>query len=180
MSRSRPSWDEYWINKLEGENSFGERATCDRGRSSAILVDEDQQIITTGYVGAPRKLPHCDEVGHLIRKVTYEDGTVHEHCKRTGHAELSAIVQAARVGRPVKGATLYCTMEPCIDCAIHIINAGIKRVVAKYRYHGAKLTREWFAQVGIAMTVIHDQHARYADGKEKEAQKEEKLPSNES
>jgi dCMP deaminase len=96
--------------------------------------------------------------------MVYEDGSEHSHCKRTGHAERNAITQAARKGSSTKGSTLYCTMEPCIDCANDIINAGIVRVVALHRYHGAKVTREWFAHVGIALKVVNDEHAKYESG----------------
>jgi len=156
---TRPDWDTYWLDEvLPG---ITKRSTCDRGKSGAILVDEDQQIISTGYVGAPRGLPHCDDEGHLIRKVTYEDGSIHEHCIRSGHAERNAIVQAARRGVTVKNATLYCSMEPCIYCAVDIINAGIKRVVAKRQYHGAELTRKWFKEADIEFLVQLKMIAEY-------------------
>jgi dCMP deaminase len=155
----RPNWCSYWLKILD---EIATRGTCDRGRSGAILVDQEQQVIATGYVGAPRGLPHCDEVGHLIRNTTYEDGSTHAHCVRTAHAERNAIVQAARRGVAVKGATLYCTMEPCLNCAVDIINVGIVLVVAKYRYHGAGLTREWFKQAGVRLEVMHDEMPKYA------------------
>lgn len=155
---TRPTWDEYWLGILD---KVAERSTCDRGMSGAILVDGDQQIIATGYVGAPKGLPHCLEVGHLLRKVTYEDGSIHEHCVRTAHAERNAIVQASRRGVSVNKSTLYCTMEPCLSCATDIINAGIKRVIAKYEYHGAALTREWFKAAGIELVVINSEQLKY-------------------
>jgi len=154
----RPTWDEYWLGILD---KVAERGTCDRGKSGAILVDSDQQIIATGYVGAPRGLPHCDEVGHLIREVKYEDGSIHQSCHRTAHAERNAVVQAAKRGVSVRGSTLYCTMEPCVSCATDIINAGIKKVIAKYEYHGAALTREWFSGTGVELVVINKRRLHY-------------------
>ena len=157
MTYERPSRDEYFMGFARHAGTMG---TCDRGRSGAVIV-LDKQIVRTGYVGAPRGLPHCDDVGHLIRKVTYEDGTVHEHCVRTAHAEGNAVVQAAKDGVAIKGATLYCKMEPCLACATDIINAGIVRVVAEFRYHGAGLTRDWFKAAGVRLDVMNDEEANY-------------------
>ena len=82
----RPSWDDYFLNLAD---TVSERATCNRGRSGCVIV-KDKQILVTGYVGSPKGLPHCDDVGHLFRKVIHEDGTVTQHCVRTVHAELDA------------------------------------------------------------------------------------------
>ena len=65
----RPSWDEYF---MEVAHTISKRATCDRGRSGCVIA-KDKQILVTGYVGSPRGLPHCDEVGHLMKKVLHED-----------------------------------------------------------------------------------------------------------
>jgi dCMP deaminase len=156
----RPSWEEYWMKMVD---AAAERGTCDRGKSGAVLVDShNNRVLSTGYVGAPRGLPHCDDVGHLIRSVTYEDGSVHHSCVRTAHAERNAIVQAACTGVAIEGATLYCTMEPCISCATDIINAKIVKVVAKFLYHGGELTREWFKVAGVELKVLNQNLATYA------------------
>lgn len=148
----RPSWDEYFLGILD---AVAARATCDRGRSGAVLV-RDRQILATGYVGTPAGIPHCDETGHLMRRVVYEDDSVHEHCVGTTHAEMNAIIQAARNGVSTLGATLYTRMEPCLDCAKAIINAGIDTVIAQHRYHGAELTRSWFQKTGVELVVLDD------------------------
>ncbi len=149
---TRPSWDEYFI---EMTDTVAKRATCDRGRSGSVIVRENR-ILTTGYVGSPPGLPHCDEVGHLMKQVMDEDGAVRSHCMRTIHAEQNAICQAARHGISLAGATLYCTMEPCRVCAMLIISVGIRRVVAKRRYHAAQETREMFEKAGIQLDVLED------------------------
>ncbi|MCD6547700.1 MAG: cytidine/deoxycytidylate deaminase family protein [Nanoarchaeota archaeon] len=154
---TRPSWDEYFMQIVD---AVAKRATCDRGRSGAIIV-KDKQILSTGYVGAPSGLPHCDDVGHLLMKHIDEDGKESMHCVRTTHAEQNAIVQAAKHGVAINGATLYCTMEPCLACAKMIINAGIKRVVCKKRYHAGKLTREFFKQAGVKLEVLQDEVMEY-------------------
>jgi len=130
----RPSWDDYF---MEITRTVARRSTCDRGRSGALIV-KNKRILTTGYVGAPAGLPHCDEVGHQLREVLHEDGTRSKHCLRTVHAEQNAIVQAARFGISIEGATIYCTMTPCYTCAKMIINAGIKRVVCEKDYHASR------------------------------------------
>jgi len=159
MSESphRPTWDEYFI-KLVDEVAL--RATCDRGRSGCVIV-KDKRILCTGYVGSPPGFPHCDEAGHLFKKVIDDDGTERQHCMRTIHAEQNAICQAARWGIPLEDTTLYCTMEPCRVCAMLIISVGIKKVVAKKRYHAAQDTRQLFEQAGIQLVVMLDEQETY-------------------
>jgi len=99
----RPLWDEYFMNIMQAVST---RATCDRGRSGCVIV-RDKHILTTGYVGSPPGLPHCDEVGHQMKTTIHEDGHQTQHCVRTIHAEMNAIVQAARIGVSLDGATLY-------------------------------------------------------------------------
>jgi dCMP deaminase len=154
---ARPSWDQYFIGlTLE----VAKRATCDRGRSGCIVV-KDKRIVATGYVGSPPGLPHCDEVGHLFKKVVDEDGSVRQHCMRTTHAEQNAICQAAKFGVPLEGGTLYCNMEPCRVCAMLIIGVGIRRVVARRRYHAAQETRDMFRDSGVELLVLEDELEQY-------------------
>ncbi len=153
----RPTWDEYFI-KLVDEVSL--RATCDRGRSGCVIV-KDKRILCTGYVGSPPGFPHCDEAGHLFKKVIDDDGTERQHCMRTIHAEQNAICQAARWGISLEETTLYCTMEPCRVCAMLIISVGIRKVVAKKRYHAAQDTRQLFEQAGVELVVMLDEQETY-------------------
>ncbi len=153
----RPTWDDYFIEVVK---TVAKRATCDRGRSGAIIV-KDKRILATGYVGSPTGLPHCDDIGHQFKKVLHEDGSVTNHCVRTVHAEQNAICQAARYGVAINGATMYCTMLPCYTCAKMIINAGIKRVVCMKDYHAGKETKEIFAQAGIALTIRDKEVMKY-------------------
>ncbi len=153
----RPSWDDYFLDMVD---MVGKRATCNRGRSGCIIT-KDKRIIATGYVGSPSGLPHCDEEGHLFKKVMDDAGNVKEHCMRTIHAEQNAICQAARHGISLKDATLYCTMEPCRTCAMMIISVGITRVVCQKRYHAAQETREMFEIAGVALVVAVDEEQQY-------------------
>ena len=153
----RPSWDDYFLNLAD---TVSERATCDRGRSGCVIV-KDKQILVTGYVGSPKGLPHCDDVGHLFRKTIHEDGSVTQHCVRTVHAEQNAIFQAARRGIALDGSTLYCRMTPCRTCAMLIINCGIVRVVCERRYHDGAESEAMFKQVGIELVYKYDEVQQY-------------------
>ena len=148
----RPTWDEYF---MELANSASKRATCDRGRSGCVIVRE-KQVLVTGYVGSPKGLPHCDDVGHLMKKVVHDDGTVTNHCMRTVHAEQNAICQAARRGIALDGSTLYCRMTPCRTCAMLIINCGIERVVCEHRYHAGKESEDLFRQAGVRLEFFNE------------------------
>lgn len=153
----RPSWDRYFLDLCE---AVSKRATCDRGRAGCVIV-KDKRILATGYVGAPTGLPHCDDVGHDMRKVFDDAGEVTQHCVRTLHAEQNAILQVAKFGISINGATLYCKMTPCRICAMMIINAGIKRVVCEKRYHADKDTVELFKKAGVELVVINQDVEKY-------------------
>ncbi len=153
----RPSWDEYFTDMMD---TVATRATCDRGKSGCIIV-KDKRIICTGYVGSPAGLAHCDDVGHLMKQVTDDDGTTRQHCMRTIHAEQNAICQAAKHGISLEGSTLYCKMEPCRVCAMLIISCGIIKVVAKSRYHAAQETHDMFEQAGVEMIVLENEIEQY-------------------
>ncbi len=153
----RPSWDEYF---MEVAGTVAKRATCDRGRSGCVIV-RDKRILVTGYVGSPIGLEHCDDVGHLFKKMIHEDGRTTTHCVRTVHAEQNAITQAARYGISLDEATLYCKMTPCRTCAMLMINCGIKRVVCEFRYHAGKESEAMFAEAGVSIEYFNDEILTY-------------------
>lgn len=153
----RPSWDEYFLKLAD---SVASRATCDRGRSGCVIV-KDRQILVTGYVGSPRGLAHCDDVGHLMKKTVHENGSVTQHCVRTVHAEQNAITQAARRGIALDKSTLYCRMTPCRTCAMLIINCGIERVVCERKYHAGAESEAMFEEAGVSLEFIHDEVQQY-------------------
>lgn len=157
----RPSWDEYFVEVMDATSK---RSTCDRGRSGCVIV-RDNVILSTGYVGSPKGSPHCDDVGHLMKTVQNEDGTSSRHCMRTAHAEANAICMAAKNGVSVNGATLYCRMVPCRNCAMLIANCGIIKVVAQMNYHGASSTesQEILKNAGVELVVINDVAPDYKD-----------------
>lgn len=120
----RPSWDEYFIDITR---LVARRATCLRRQVGALLV-KDKNILATGYNGTPSGITHCAETGCLREQLKVPSGERHELCRGL-HAEQNAIIQAARHGINITGATLYCTNSPCIICTKMLINAGIVRIV---------------------------------------------------
>lgn len=153
----RPSWNEYFLEIMD---TVAKRATCDRGRSGCVIV-KDKRVVSTGYVGSPPGLPHCDEAGHEMHTVINDDGSQSEHCIRTTHAEQNAIVQAARFGTALDGSTLYCRMTPCYVCAKLTITAGIKRVVAESDYHASKRSKEIFKKAGVKLEILNKEVQKY-------------------
>ena len=157
----RPSWDKYFLGIMQ---SVSERATCDRGRSGAVIV-KNKQILTTGYVGSPKSLEHCDDVGHLMEETIHADGVKRPHCVRTIHAEQNAIVQAAKKGVSLEGATVYTKLEPCPVCAKMIINSGIKKIVCAKRYHAASESRKMFDMAEIELIALSEDVDEYKSSK---------------
>ncbi|MEN6565610.1 MAG: cytidine/deoxycytidylate deaminase family protein [Veillonellales bacterium] len=125
----RPSWDEYFMDIVR---VVATRSTCLRRQVGAAIV-KDKRVLTTGYNGAPQGLAHCIEAGCLRETYHIPSGQRHELCRGL-HAEQNAIIQAAFHGVAIKGATLYCTHQPCSACTKMIINAGIKRIVYENGY----------------------------------------------
>lgn len=118
----RPSWDEYF---LKVAMLVSERATCPRMHCGCVLV-RDKQILSTGYNGSIPGDAHCEDDGCMI---------VDNHCVRTIHAEMNAILQCSSHGISTQGATAYITNMPCTNCSKALITAGIKEVVVFSDYH---------------------------------------------
>ena len=130
----RPSCYEYFMGMTD---LVAKRGTCTRKKLGAVLV-KDKRVIATGYNGSPSGQPHCDDVGCFVVPTTQKiEGKeiTRDHCIRTIHAELNAILQCALHGIETKDATLYVMYNPCYYCAKAIIEAGIKRVVFKEDYY---------------------------------------------
>jgi len=138
MSR-RISWVEYFMGIA---HEVAKRSTCDRARVGAVIV-RDKRILTTGYNGSPRGLPHCDDEGHMM---------VNGSCQRSVHAEANTIIQAALHGVSIEGSIIYVTHAPCHNCLKMIINAGIKAVVFSDEY---RLSSETIALAMAAGIELH-------------------------
>ena len=119
--KKRSEWNDYFLQLAK---MVSNRSTCDRLSVGAVIT-KDNRILATGYNGSLPGAPHCDDVGHLL---------VHGHCKRTVHAEVNAITQAARHGISIEDATIYITHSPCLDCFKVIVASGIKAISFKEAY----------------------------------------------
>ncbi len=136
----RLSWDEYFMGIAR---MVASRSTCPRKSVGAVIVRR-QTILSTGYNGSVRGLPHCTEAGCLM-----EDG----HCVATIHAEANAIIQAARNGVIIDGAECYVTASPCWSCFKMLANAGIRRIVFGEFYRDNRVF-DVAARLGIPMDEV--------------------------
>ncbi len=125
-------WDKRFMELAKNVASW---STCARaGRQVGSIIVKDKRIIATGYNGAPAGVTSCTEKGYCARDyLGIASGTRAEICFAT-HAEQNALVQAAKLGSAVDGATIYITHQPCTICTKLLINAGIKRIVYGYNY----------------------------------------------
>ena len=120
-------WDARFMELADTISGWASCYKPDRKIGAVIVMNK--RIVTTGYNGAPAGIKTCVERGECLRqKLGIPSGTRAELCYAV-HAEQNAIIQAARLGSSIDGATLYCTHQPCVLCAKMIVNAGIKRVV---------------------------------------------------
>jgi dCMP deaminase len=148
----RPSWNEYFmlIAKL-----VSTRSTCNSRPTGAVLV-KDKQILATGYNGSMPGAPHC--LGQLMpdgspycqrRALDIADVDKYNFC-RASHAEANAIAQAARHGVPIKGATLYVTLEPCYVCVKLLATAQIEAVFFELPYESRDELRDTYWKEAVA------------------------------
>lgn len=137
----RTNWDEYFLKIAQ---QVASRSTCLRRNVGAILV-RDNQILSSGYNGSIKGLPHCSDegVGCLM-----ENG----HCVRTIHAEVNSIASAARNGMSINNSACYCTLSPCWPCFKTLINAGINKIVYAEFY---KDDRIFEAAKALNIELVH-------------------------
>ena len=141
MSNSRPKWDEYFLKLAM---LVSERATCPRMHCGCVLV-RDKRILATGYNGSIPGDGHCEDEGCMI---------VDNHCVRTIHAEMNAILQCSIHGVSTQNATAYITNMPCTNCAKALIAAGIKEIIIFSDYHDTK-AEEFFAKGNVKISRLH-------------------------
>ncbi|MDR3125816.1 MAG: cytidine/deoxycytidylate deaminase family protein [Candidatus Nomurabacteria bacterium] len=153
----RPDWTEYFMLIMD---AVATRGTCLRAKPGCVIT-RDNVLLSSGYCGAPSGAPQCDEVGCLIEEVKHSDGHISMHCRRTVHAEANAILQAAKNGVEIKGGTLYCGMTPCRNCAMLIVNSGIKKVIAKKDYHESLESKKMFDDAGIELLILNPEVEKY-------------------
>jgi dCMP deaminase len=154
----RPSWDEYFMDIAR---LVARRSTCLRRQVGAVMVKE-KNILATGYNGTPSGITHCAETGCLREQMNVPSGERHELCRGL-HAEQNAIIQAARHGVNIAGATLYCTNSPCIICTKMLINAGIQQVIYVEGYPDT-LSMDMLRESGITVRVFRELERKVAGG----------------
>jgi dCMP deaminase len=141
----RPEWDTYFMLQAEIAKL---RSNCITRHIGAVIVKENRQI-ATGYNGTPSGIKNCFE-GGCLRCMSRARGEIKsgERLDRClcSHAEANAIMQCALFGNAgsTKGATLYSTSSPCIECSKMIISVGITRIVilTDYPEDGIQLLNE--------------------------------------
>ena len=145
----------YYLDLAE---TVAQRGTCLRRNYGAVIVNNDE-VVSTGYVGAPRGRKNCSDIGSCIRnELNIPRGERYELC-RSVHAEANAIISASR--NQMLGADLYLTgvdantkeyipnSNSCAMCKRQIINAGIKRVYVRD-------TRDEYRTIDVSDWVIND------------------------
>ena len=143
--------DKWDARFMELADEIATWASCYKpDRKVGAVIVKNKRIVTTGYNGAPAGIRTCVERGECLRqKLGIPSGTRAELCYAV-HAEQNAIIQAARLGSSIDGATLYCTHQPCVLCAKMIVNAGIRRVVYKEGYPD-EFARQMLSEGGVAL-----------------------------
>ena len=146
-------WDERFMHLAE---TVADWSSCfQENRHVGAVVVKDKRILTTGYNGASSGIESCRERGECLRRVrNIASGTMQEVCYAV-HAEQNAIIQAAKLGVSLEGATMYVTHQPCVICTRMILNSGIKRVIYKNGYPDA-FALELFAQSGVELIKYSD------------------------
>lgn len=150
----RPSKDQYYLDLAK---SVCKRATCTKVEIGAVIIRDDQ-VVSTGYCGAPRGTKSSQDHGFCLRKqLGIPSGHRYEIC-RSVHAEQNAIINAARAGTSVLGGDMYIYGKiegdddaeildafPCFICKKMIINCGLKRVICSLKDGGYKIfsVDEW-------------------------------------
>ena len=146
--RKRVDWHDYFMNIAR---QVATRSTCDRKHVGAVVVRE-RTILSTGYNGSIRGMPHCDDVDHDL-----ENG----HCVATVHAEANAIIQAAKNGVQVDGAEIYTTASPCWNCFKLIANSGIREIYYGEFYRDEK-SLQVAGKIGIRLVDLSESRAHPA------------------
>ena len=108
----KQKYTKYFKDILDSISSI---STCNRAKISAIIT-RNNFIISTGFNGSPRKIIHCNDSNHLL---------LDNHCQRTVHGEVNAILNAAKNGININGCIMYSSHKPCYNCMKILINSGI-------------------------------------------------------
>lgn len=146
LRSARPDWDR---TMMLIASTVAARGTCPRAHAGAVISTSEHQLLTTGYNGAPRGLPHCDLDGCIV---------LEGHCVRALHAEENAILQAAQLGIRIGGAVMHCTHRPCVHCAKRIIQVGLVAVHYNWDYDSDGLRTyvlDMMREAGVRFELTH-------------------------
>lgn len=136
----RITWNQFFMAQC---HLLALRSTCTRLAVGATIV-RDKRIIAGGYNGSIAGDEHCIDHGCYV---------VDNHCVRTVHAEMNALLQCSKYGTPTQNADLYVTHFPCLPCTKSIIQAGIKNVYYATDYKNNTYALELLQKAGV--TVEH-------------------------
>ncbi|HWJ77497.1 MAG TPA: ComE operon protein 2 [Niallia sp.] len=147
---NRISWNEYFMAQSE---LLALRSTCTRLAVGATIV-RDKRIIAGGYNGSIAGGVHCTDEGCYV---------IDNHCVRTIHAEMNALLQCAKFGVPTAGADIYVTHFPCLQCCKAIVQAGIKTVYYSTDYKNHPYALELFSQANISVVQVEKKEIELDD-----------------
>lgn len=138
----RIEWDQFFMAQCF---LISTRSTCTRLAVGATIV-RDKRIIAGGYNGSIAGGDHCIDKGCYV---------IDNHCVRTVHAEMNAILQCAKFGVPTEGAEIYVTHFPCLQCTKAIIQAGIKVIYYAEDYKNHPYALELLEQAGVKVEKVN-------------------------
>jgi len=118
---------------MEIAEKFSELSHCVLYKVGCVIV-KDERIVSVGYNGTLPGMKNCDE----LKWMSSLESNREDHHKWSSaneiHAEMNAILYAAKVGLNIENSTLYSTVKPCQHCMKNLLQAGIKKIVYKYPY----------------------------------------------
>ncbi|OIO27076.1 hypothetical protein AUJ14_00410 [Candidatus Micrarchaeota archaeon CG1_02_55_22] len=159
---SRPNKDEIF---LEIALVISRRGTCTRTQQGAVLVDSRGFVISLGYNGSPAGMRHCEWDPVAKRSKIF---CVKHHQCMCIHAEMNAIINAARHAALRDDLVLYCTSSPCCECMKACLQAGVKRIVYAEEYEDV-FAKQLAQEAGVEM--VHLEHPKVAEGRRTYAKK---------
>ena len=153
------SWDETFIDIA---CLYAEHSSCSKYHVGAVIT-RDKRIISTGYNGVPTGQKHCNQI---FKNINFKEDLVmsekhHEwSLKNEIHAEMNAIGYAAKNEVLTNNATIYVTLQPCLNCSKAIVAAGIKRVVYKETYKREIESIEFLKSAGVEVVCLNETEHR--------------------
>lgn len=136
----RITWDQFFMAQ---SHLLALRSTCTRLAVGAVVV-RDNRVIAGGYNGSISGDEHCIDEGCYV---------VDNHCVRTIHAEMNALLQCAKYGTPTNEAIVYVTHFPCLPCTKSLIQAGIRRIFYANDYKNNEYAQQLLERAGV--DVVH-------------------------